>query len=268
MADSEALRVRRSRRHRAGDHSLCRQLRGPETGRARCRRRGDRRRGRAAAAGRPDGRRAPGRPGQRDPGRGAAQDAARADAEGQAGCRCRPHRDCSAPCKPRFATPATPAGANLAAGIGKTAELLGFRTSLGPGLMPWQHDVNAVTTELTADGRFAYRQVVIEVMRQQGKSVDLLAMMIARGLRRPGTQIAYTAQTRLDARHRLLDVWWPRIAAVASWRRSSTSAGGRGRRRCVFRNGSMLGLVSQHADVRSRRRPRPGRDRRGVGAAG
>jgi phage terminase large subunit-like protein len=109
--------------------------------------------------------------------------------------------------------------------------------------MPWQHDLNALATELTPEGRFAFRQVVVEVMRQQGKSVDLLSMMIARGLRRPGTQIAYTAQTRLDARHRLLDVWWPRIAAsklapFVDIRRGSGSEA------LVFRNGSMLGLVS------------------------
>ena len=44
-----------------------------------------------------------------------------------------------------------------------------------------------MATEQTPEGRFAFRQVVVEVMRQQGKSVDLLSMMIARGLRRPGT---------------------------------------------------------------------------------
>ena len=55
-------------------------------------------------------------------------------------------RDCSALCKPRFATPATPGRANLAAGIAQTAVLLGFRTSLGPGLMPWQHEANEVAT--------------------------------------------------------------------------------------------------------------------------
>jgi phage terminase large subunit-like protein len=119
--------------------------------------------------------------------------------------------------------------------------------------MPWQHLVNGITTEQTPEGRFAYRQAVIEVMRQQGKTVDLLAMMIARGLRRPGTQIAYTAQTRLDARHRLLDVWWPRIAAskLASFidvRRGSGSEA------YLFKNGSMLGLISGtetsgHGDV-------------------
>jgi len=161
-------------------------------------------------------------------------------------------RDCSAPCKPRFCTPAT-GRPNLAAGIGKTAELLEFATPLGPGLMPWQHEVNAVTTEQTPDGRFAYRQAVIEVMRQQGKTVDLLSMMVARALRRPGTQIAYTAQTRLDARHRLLDVWWPRIAGsklapFIDVRRGSGSEA------LIFKNGSMLGLVSStqtsgHGDV-------------------
>lgn len=151
-------------------------------------------------------------------------------------------RDCSEPCRPRFCTPAT-GRPNLAEGIARTAELLGFRTELGPGLMPWQHDLNAVATELKPDGRLAYRQVVVEVMRQQGKSVDLLSMMIARALRRPGTQISYTAQTRLDARHRMLDVWWPRIEAS----RLAPYVGirrGSGSEALVFRNGSLLGLVS------------------------
>jgi len=151
-------------------------------------------------------------------------------------------RDSSAPCRPRFATPAT-GRPNLAKGIAKTAELLNFRTPLGPGLMPWQHEANGIATELNPDGRLAYRQVVIEVMRQQGKSVDLLSMMIARALRRPGTQISYTAQTRLDARHRMLDVWWPRIersklAPFIGIRRGSGSEA------LVFKNGSLLGLVS------------------------
>ena len=154
---------------------------------------------------------------------------------------------------PRWATPITPFRDNLAPGIAKTGRLLGFGTSLGPGLMPWQDDLNMVGTELDSAGRFVYRQVVVEVMRQQGKSVDLLSMMVHRGLRRPGTQIAYTAQTRLDARHRLLDVWWPRIARsrlapFMDIRRGSGSEA------LIFRNGSLLGLVSNtqtsgHGDV-------------------
>ena len=119
--------------------------------------------------------------------------------------------------------------------------------------MPWQHEVNGIATEQTPEGRFAYRQVVIEVMRQQGKTVDLLSMMVARALRRPGTQISYTAQTRLDARHRLLDVWWPLIARSKLSRLVDVRRGS-GSEAYLFRNGSMLGLVSGtetsgHGDV-------------------
>jgi phage terminase large subunit-like protein len=109
--------------------------------------------------------------------------------------------------------------------------------------MPWQHGVNSVSTELDADGAFIYRQVVVEVPRQQGKSVDVLSMMVTRCLRRPGTQVSYTAQTRLDAAHRLLDIWWPRIrrskleSLVTPRRKSGSEA-------LMFRNGSMIGLVS------------------------
>jgi len=103
--------------------------------------------------------------------------------------------------------------------------------------------VNSVSTELDASGAFAFRQVVLELPRQQGKSVDLLSMMVARGMRRAGTQVSYTAQTRLDAAHRLLDVWWPLIrrsalAPVVTPRRKSGSEA------LAFSNGSMIGLVS------------------------
>src|SRR5258707_3395167 len=118
---------------------------------------------------------------------------------------------CLQGCAPRFATPVTLGRPNLAEGIAKTAVLLGFETSLGRGLMPWEHGWNALVTEMDPSGGFVYRQGVLEVMRQQGKTVDLLALMVAYGLRRPGTQIAYSAQKRLDARKRLLDSWWPRI---------------------------------------------------------
>lgn len=153
-------------------------------------------------------------------------------------------RSSSLQSEPRFATPATPSRKNLAAGIGKTAVLLGFGTPLGPGLMPWQHQLNALATELDDVGRFVFRQVVVEVMRQQGKSVDLLSMMVARGLRKPGTQIAYTAQTRLEARKRLLDSWWPRIARSKLYPRYVDIRRGSGSEALLFKNGSILGLIS------------------------
>lgn len=153
---------------------------------------------------------------------------------------------CSLPsARPRWATPPTPGRKNLAEGIERTARLLGFADPLAPdrGLLPWQDAANQVATELLPNGRLAYRQVVIEVMRQQGKSVDLLSMMIARGLRRPGTQIAYTAQTAKEARHRLLDIWWPRIERSKLKQLISVRRGS-GSEAFVFANGSMLGLVS------------------------
>lgn len=152
-------------------------------------------------------------------------------------------RDSSGHCRPRFATPPTPGSGNLAEGIFRTAVVLGFETPAGPGLMPWQHEANQVVTELDGDGRLRYRQAVIEVMRQQGKSVDVLSLMIARALRRPDTQIAYTAQTGKDARHRMIDVWWPRIrksklAPFIDLRKTSGSEA------LLFANGSMLGLIN------------------------
>jgi phage terminase large subunit-like protein len=133
---------------------------------------------------------------------------------------------------------------NLAEGIAKTAVLLGFETSLGRGLMPWQHDWNALVTEMDPAGRMVYRQGVLEVMRQQGKTVDLLSLMVAYGLRRPGTQIAYAAQKRLDARKRLLDSWWPRIKRSKLGPPLIDVRRGSGSEALMFRNGSMLSLIS------------------------
>lgn len=145
--------------------------------------------------------------------------------------------------QPRFCTPATPGRKNLAPGIASAAVLLGFETPFGPGLMPWQDQLNSLATELDDVGRFVFRQVVVEVMRQQGKSVDLLSMMVARGLRKAGTQIAYTAQTRLEARKRLLDSWWPRIQQ-SKLRRFIDVRRGSGSEALLFHNGSILGLIS------------------------
>jgi hypothetical protein len=89
-----------------------------------------------------------------------------------------------------------------------TGRMLGFRA-----LMGWQYTTLAVATEHQA-GVAAYREVTIILPRQQGKTRGVvLPYMVTRCLREDGCQIAYTAQTRLDARHRLLDVFYPLIAA-------------------------------------------------------
>jgi Phage Terminase len=145
--------------------------------------------------------------------------------------RCSPHS-----AAPRFATPQT-GRPHFAAQVAAVAKVLGFT------LMEWQERVNRTATELLPDGAPAYRQVTLEVMRQQGKSTGLLALMLARGLAAPGTMIAYSAQTRLAGRRRMMDVWWPRISAsklagLVSPRRQY------GAEAYVFANGSMVMLAS------------------------
>jgi phage terminase large subunit-like protein len=139
--------------------------------------------------------------------------------------------------EPRWATPRT-GRAHLADQMAATARALGFR-----GLMGWQHGALAVVTE-HVDGVPAYREATIILPRQQGKTRGVvLPYMVTRALREDGCQIAYTAQTRLDARHRLLDVFYPLIAA-SPLRRLADDRRGSGSEAIVFANGSMIFLVS------------------------
>lgn len=111
------------------------------------------------------------------------------------------------------------------------------------GLMPWQQQVIATGTEIREDGLPAYRQVVVEVPRQQGKSVGTLSLMLARALAEPGTMISYSAQTRLAGRRRFLDAWWPRIRA-SPLRGAVGVRKGYGSEAFTFENGSLLMLAS------------------------
>jgi hypothetical protein len=80
---------------------------------------------------------------------------------------------------------------------------------LGLPLMPWQADVVDVYGE-QLDGRPAYRELVLTVPRQSGKTTLILAIMIHRALFYGKPQrIAYTAQTGHDARQKLLDDFVP-----------------------------------------------------------
>jgi hypothetical protein len=89
----------------------------------------------------------------------------------------------------------------------------------------------------------APRQVTVMTPRQSGKSTLLLVVMVARALARPGTRIVYTAQTRLAARKKLLDDWWPLVErsplgpAVTARRQSGSEA-------LTFSNGSSISLMS------------------------
>jgi phage terminase large subunit-like protein len=83
---------------------------------------------------------------------------------------------------------------------------------LGLNLLPWQNRVLSVALE-QARGRPAYRDVVVSVPRQSGKSTLLLALIAWQMTGFPGTRVMYGAQTRAAARQKMLSAWWPRLVA-------------------------------------------------------
>lgn len=95
---------------------------------------------------------------------------------------------------------------------GKVAEVA---AALGLELLPWQRLVLDVALE-HVQGRLCYRDVVVSVPRQAGKSVLLLTVIIHRLLASHCAAV-YGAQSRLEARQKMLLDWWPMI------RRSSLS---------------------------------------------
>jgi len=138
---------------------------------------------------------------------------------------------------PRWATPAE-GGDSFLRPVQVVARALGWRD-----LMPWQRLVIGTGTEIRPDGLPRFREVTEEVPRQQGKSIGILSLMVARALAEPGTMISYSAQARLAGRRRFLDVWWPRI------RRSPLADDvdvrkGLGSEAFTFSNGSMIMLAS------------------------
>jgi len=146
--------------------------------------------------------------------------------------------------RPRWATPASPGRDNFAGKVEWTAAALGFGGPGFRGLMPHQRQIVGTATETIRDGLPAFRQVVIEEPRQQGKSVTTLSLMVARGIDKPGTMISYSAQTRLAGRRRFLDVWWPRIRRSPGLRRVIDIRKGYGSEAFLFANGSMIMLAS------------------------
>ena len=138
-------------------------------------------------------------------------------------------------CPPRFATSRS-SRATHGAALRDTAARLGTR------LMPWQETVADTALEHEG-GRLAYRDVIVTVPRQSGKTTLLLTAVIHRMLAAPGQRIAYGAQTRLAARGKLFDTVWPML------RRSSLGGlfrlvRGMGSESLRCSNGSLLTLLS------------------------
>jgi hypothetical protein len=108
---------------------------------------------------------------------------------------------------PRFAVPATDRP-SYGGALSVTA------ARLGVPLMGWQELVAGVALEHEG-GQLAYRDVAVATPRQSGKSTLTLALVVSRMLAAPGQTVVYASTTRLAARTKLFDKWWPRLRRSA-----------------------------------------------------
>lgn len=110
--------------------------------------------------------------------------------------------------------------------------------------MPWQRQVLEVALEVDpATRKLAYREVVLTVPRQSGKTTLLLSLILLRALSAPRQNIRYTAQTGSDARKKWMDDWLPVLKAspfASQFRPRLTN----GHEALLFKNGSMQGLLA------------------------
>ena len=140
--------------------------------------------------------------------------------------------------KPRYATTHR---ANRASDHADRVRLVA--RALGLPLMRWQSDVVDIFSE-RVDGLPAYRELVLTVPRQSGKTTLILAVMLHRALYYGSPQrIAYTAQTGHDARQKMLDDFAPLIerSPVADLvERVYRAAGDEA---IIFRNGSRIEVL-------------------------
>lgn len=103
-------------------------------------------------------------------------------------------------CPPRWGTPRRPEFKTLGPQAAKVMQKLGFTP------MPWQQYVLDVALEVDPDtGLFAYREVGLSVPRQQGKTQQILAVMVHRIMAWERQNVTYGAQNRLMAKKRWED---------------------------------------------------------------
>lgn len=118
--------------------------------------------------------------------------------------------------------------------------------------MPWQQLVLDVGLEIDPDtGYFAYREVIVTVMRQQGKTAGIvLPVEIDRCTMWPERQrVIYTAQTGSDARKKLLEDQVPVLKDSPLWKLVQKVHQAQGNEGVIFKNGSRIGLAASSQDA-------------------
>lgn len=114
-------------------------------------------------------------------------------------------------------------------------------------LMPWQQLVADVGMELDASGRPAYREVIVTVPRQSGKTTLVLSWEVDRCLNPawgPLQRVAYTAQTGFDARKKLIDDQVPILTRSKLNGTVDQVHRANGREAVTFSNGSRIEVMA------------------------
>jgi hypothetical protein len=126
---------------------------------------------------------------------------------------------------------------------GKAAK---FAEALGTPFMPWQRYVADVVLEVDPyTGLLAYREVLLMVPRQSGKTTLELAVMAWRASAWPRQNILYSAQTRNDARKKWEEDHVPALLGAPSIaKRIRQVVMANGRESIKFHNRSTWGIVS------------------------
>ncbi|MEU3972351.1 terminase [Streptomyces bacillaris] len=142
-------------------------------------------------------------------------------------------------CPPRWGTPRRPEFESLGPAAWRVMEKLGFPP------MPWQRYVLDVALEIDpATGVFAHREVGLSVPRQQGKTQQILALMVHRMAAGQRQNIVYAAQNRIMARTRWEDEFLATIEASPLGRRI-TSRKANGSEAIIWkRRRSRLGITA------------------------
>lgn len=140
-------------------------------------------------------------------------------------------------CPPRFATPRTPSRKTLGGTAAKIA------IALNQPLMPWQQLVADTCLELDDDGNLVYREVILTVGRQAGKTFLVLVILLVLALRRPNQRIVFTQQDRNAARQKLTEDWLP-LLEPTRFANEFTARLANGSEALRFNNGSRVGLIA------------------------
>jgi hypothetical protein len=147
------------------------------------------------------------------------------------------------PCQPKFATRRRPERETFG------GDLAGVGLALGQPFMPWQRDAAEVGCEIDPEtGGPAYREVIITVPRQQGKTTLFVSWQINRCISPRWAQpqrSAFTAQSGKDARDKWIDELFPLIRRSKKMKPLVARIyEGMGNEYIRFANGSLIRLLS------------------------